>query len=141
VAISLVSGLDIGNFRHLQNVNQIEIQERKLPSEEDILERLRERLAVKVEQQIRSLPERDRRTKIDRFIPMVEALISTDDGKRDLAALCAFYLQEHKPETTVTESYDSPKPEPAETRDRPRRPRGPRSGKSRGKGRAGPRRR
>jgi ATP-dependent RNA helicase DeaD len=141
VAISLVSGLDIGNFRHLQNVNQIEIQERKLPSEEDILERLRERLAVKVEQEIRSLPERDRRTKVDRFIPMVEALISTDDGKRDLAALCAFYLQEHKPETTVTESYDSPKPEPAETRDRPRRPRGPRSGKSRGKGRAGPRRR
>jgi ATP-dependent RNA helicase DeaD len=141
VAISLVSGLDIGNFRHLQNVNQIEIQERKLPSEEDILERLRERLAVKVEQEIRSLPERDRRTKVDRFIPMVEALISTDDGKRDLAALCAFYLQEHKPETTVTESYDSPKPEPAEARDRPRRPRGPRSGKSRGKGRAGPRRR
>ena len=141
VAISLVSGLDIGNFRHLQNVNQIEIQERKLPSEEDILERLRERLAVKVEQEIRSLPERDRRTKVDRFIPMVEALISTDDGKRDLAALCAFYLQEHKPETTVTESFDSQKPEPAETRDRARRTRGPRSGKSRGKGRAGPRRR
>jgi ATP-dependent RNA helicase DeaD len=141
IAISLVSGLDIGNFRHLQNVNQIEIQERKLPSEEDILARLRERLAVKVEQEIRSLPERDRRSKVDRFIQMVEALISTDDGKRDLAALCAFYLQEHKPETTVTEIVDSQKPEPAEARDRPRRPRGPRSGKSRGKGRAGPRRR
>jgi len=138
VAISLVSGLDIGNFRHLQNVNQIEIQERKLPSEEDILERLRERLAVKVEQEIRSLPERDRRTKVDRFIPMVEALISTDDGKRDLAALCAFYLQEHRPETTVTETVAHRKPEPA---DRPRRSRGPRSGKSRGKGRARPRKR
>ena len=31
-AISLVSGLDIGNFRHLQHVNKIQINERKLPS-------------------------------------------------------------------------------------------------------------
>ena len=31
VAISLVSGLDIGNFRHLQNVNKIEIKERQAP--------------------------------------------------------------------------------------------------------------
>ncbi|HXV36440.1 MAG TPA: DEAD/DEAH box helicase [Myxococcota bacterium] len=102
VAISLVSGLDIGNFRYLQNVNKIEIKERKLPSEIDILARLRKRLAVKVEHEIRSLPEQDRQAKIDRYIPMVEDLISTPDGKRDLAALCAFYLQEHKPETSVT---------------------------------------
>jgi len=92
VAISLVSGLDIGNFRYLQNVNQIEITERKLPTEVDILARLRKRLAVKVEHEIRTLPEQDRRTKVDRYIPMVEDLISTPDGKRDLAALCAFYL-------------------------------------------------
>ncbi len=90
VAISLVSGLDIGNFRYLQTVNQIEITERKLPTEVDILARLRRRLAVKVEHEIRSLSEQDRRAKIDRYIPMVEELISTPDGKRDLAALCAF---------------------------------------------------
>jgi ATP-dependent RNA helicase DeaD len=110
VAISLVSGLDIGNFRYLQNVNQIEIKERKLPTEADILARLRERLAVRVEHEIRALPESDRDSKIDRFIPMVDELLATADGKRDLAALCAFYLEEHRPETTVTEPSQSQPP-------------------------------
>jgi hypothetical protein len=146
VAISLVSGLDIGNFRYLQNVNQIEIAERKLPTEVDILARLRKRLAVKVEHEIRTLPEQDRRAQIDRYIPMVEDLISTPDGKRDLAALCAFYLREHKPETTVTVPDEAV---PGEPKDPPRkRPRsrgaksdGARSGGSRGKGRSRPRKR
>jgi len=140
VAISLVSGLDIGNFRYLQKVNQIEIKERKLPTEVDILARLRKRLSVKVEHEIRSLPEQDRRAKIDRYIPMVEDLISTADGKRDLAALCAFYLQEHKPETTVTVS-EEPKSDEAEApRQRRPRSRGSKSGgsgKPGGRGRAG----
>jgi ATP-dependent RNA helicase DeaD len=146
VAISLVSGLDIGNFRYLQNVNQIEIKERKLPTEVDILARLRKRLAVKVEHEIRTLPEQDRLTKIDRYIPMVEDLISTPDGKRDLAALCAFYLQEHKPETTVTVA-DEPTPRKSEDPPRKRsRSRGAksdsaRSGGSRGKSRSRPRKR
>jgi ATP-dependent RNA helicase DeaD len=35
-AISLVSGLDIGNFRQLQHVNKIQINERKLPSDAEI---------------------------------------------------------------------------------------------------------
>jgi ATP-dependent RNA helicase DeaD len=141
VAISLVSGLDIGNFRYLQNVNQIEIKERKLPTEVDILARLRNRLAVKVEHEIRTLPERDRRAQVDRYIPMVEELILTPDGKRDLAALCAFYLREHKPETTVTETESAPPREPEDPpRKRPRsrgsRSDGGRSGGSRGKNRS-----
>jgi ATP-dependent RNA helicase DeaD len=146
VAISLVSGLDIGNFRYLQNVNQIEITERKLPTEIDILARLRKRLAVKVEHEIRTLPEQERRAQVDRYIPMVEDLISTPDGKRDLAALCAFYLREHKPETTVTVTDESG---PREAEDPPsKRPRsrggrsdGARSGRSRGKSRSRPRKR
>jgi ATP-dependent RNA helicase DeaD len=102
VAISLVSGLDIGNFRFLQQVNDIEIHERPIPTESAILEKLRERLAVKVEQEIRALPERDRKVKVDRFIPIVEGLTASAEGKRDLAAICSFYMQEHRPETTVT---------------------------------------
>ncbi len=141
VAISLVSGLDIGNFRYLQNVTQIRIVERKLPTEIDILARLRKRLAVKVEHEIRSLPEQERRAKIDRFIPMVEDLVSTPDGKRDLAAICAFYLQEHRPETTVTVDGEAPERAPdAPARKRRRSPDsrsgGKRSGGSRGKGRS-----
>ncbi|MFQ5417790.1 MAG: DEAD/DEAH box helicase, partial [Myxococcota bacterium] len=55
VAISLVSGLDIGNFRYLQQVNDITINERPIPTEGAILAKLRTRLAVKVEQEVRAL--------------------------------------------------------------------------------------
>ncbi len=101
VAISLVSGLDIGNFRHLQHVNKIEIAERKLPTETDILGRIRERLEVKVEHEVRAIPERERSWKVDRLVPIVEGMASTEEGRRDLAAICASYLREHRPETTV----------------------------------------
>jgi ATP-dependent RNA helicase DeaD len=101
IAISLVSGLDIGNFRYLQQVNQIRIVERKLPGEAEIVERLRDRLSVKIEQELRALPERERKWNLDRFLPVVEALAASAEGRRDLAAVCAAYLHEHRPETRV----------------------------------------
>jgi len=143
IAISLVSGLDIGNFRYLQNVNKIEIKERKLPTEKDTLARLRARLSVKVEQEIRALPERDRGAKIDRFVPMVEDLAASNEGRRELAALCAFYLREHKPETTVTESATRPSPSapsPDDERYNTAPERGPKQKRSRS-GRSGTRKR
>jgi ATP-dependent RNA helicase DeaD len=103
VAISMISGLDIGNFRQLQNVNRIEIQERTIPSNEEMQARMRERLEVKVEREMRALPDTDRRDQVDRWIPIVETLTATSEGKRDLAAVCAAYLREHRPETTVRE--------------------------------------
>jgi ATP-dependent RNA helicase DeaD len=102
LAVSLVSGLDIGNFRYLQQVNKIEIRERKLPTEAQIAERLAERLEVKIEQEVRALPERERRARIDRFLPVVEQLAASDEGRRDLAAICAAYLAEHRPVTEVS---------------------------------------
>lgn len=103
VAISLVSGLDIGNFRYLQNVNKIEVQERKIPTEADILARMRERLGVRVEQEVRAIPERERAWRVDRWVPLVEAMAASDEGRRELAAICASYLREHRPLTTVDE--------------------------------------
>jgi ATP-dependent RNA helicase DeaD len=103
IAISLASGLDIGNFKHLQKVNKIEITERPVPTDKQIAGLIGERLAVKVEQEIRALPERERQNLIERFRPIVETLTETEDGKQDLAAICAFYLAEHQPETTVSE--------------------------------------
>jgi ATP-dependent RNA helicase DeaD len=102
-AISLISGLDIGNFRNLQKVNRIPIEERKLPTDEQILERLRERLAVKVEQEIRHIPERERVEKVDRFIPVVVQMAASEMGRRELAAVCAAYLREHRPQTAVVD--------------------------------------
>ena len=135
-AISLVSGLDIGNFRYLQQVNDIEIVERPQPTEADILSKLRARLAVKVEQEVRALPERDRKSKVDRFIPIVEDLMKTVDGKRDLAAICSFYMQEHKPETSVP-PHSVPAPPPRSenstgTGGERRRPRGKSGSRRRG---------
>jgi ATP-dependent RNA helicase DeaD len=104
VAISLVSGLDIGNFKYLQNVNKIEVVERKIPTEADFLERMRERLEVKVEQEVRAIPERERAWRVDRWIPLVMAMVESDEGKRDLAAICASYLREHRPLTTIDET-------------------------------------
>jgi ATP-dependent RNA helicase DeaD len=111
IALSLVSALDIGNFRYLQNVNRITIPERKLPTETDLQERLRERLAVKVEQEMRSVPAADRSWKIDRFVPVVQAMGETDEGRRELAAICAAYMREHRPQTTVTEVEPAAEPE------------------------------
>ena len=130
VAISLVSGLDIGNFRNLQKVNRIPIQERPLPSDEDIVERIRERLSVKVEQEIRHIPTREREWQIDRLVGLVRSMAASDEGQRELAAVAAAYLREHRPETTV---HDGPSNDPA--RDRVPEPR--RDGGGGGGGRSG----
>jgi ATP-dependent RNA helicase DeaD len=103
VAISLVSGLDIGNFRYLMKVNKLTIKERALPTDEELVARLRERLQVKVEQEIRHLSPPDRALRVDRFLPAVEALAASEEGRRDLAAICGSYLREHRPETAVRE--------------------------------------
>ena len=103
VAISLVSGLDIGNFRHLMKVNKLTIKERSQPTDEQLVARLRERLQVKVEQEIRHLTPPDRALLVDRFLPAVETLAASEEGRRDLAAICGSYLREHKPETAVRE--------------------------------------
>jgi ATP-dependent RNA helicase DeaD len=134
IAISLVSGLDIGNFRYLQQVNKIEIKERKLPTDAETLERLRERLRVKVEQEMRALPERERSFNVDRFVPIVEELASSEVGRRDLAGICTAYLKEHRPVTSVTEAPD------AQTREPPRKGSGAPSGRPRRKRPRRPRR-
>ncbi|MGH0033592.1 MAG: DEAD/DEAH box helicase [Myxococcota bacterium] len=110
VAISLVSGLDIGNFRQMQIVNKIKVPERKAPTEKQLIRRARERLTVKVEHEMRALSESELAEKIDRLIPMVEDLVKTPEGRRDLAAVCAAYLHDHRPETTVTDS-NAPEPQ------------------------------
>ncbi len=104
VAISLVSGLDIGNFKHMQNVNKIKITERKVPSEKDLRERIAERLKVKVEHEMRALPTDVVSDQIERLIPVVETMADSHEGRRDLAGILAAYLADHRPETTVTET-------------------------------------
>ncbi len=104
IALSLVSGRDIGSFNYLQKVNRIEIAERKLPTEAQILERIALRLSVKVEHETRHISEAEQKLQVDRLIPVVDALASSEQGRRDLAAVCAAYLREHRPETSIPEA-------------------------------------
>ncbi len=116
VAISLVSGLDIGNFKHMQNVNKIKIAERKIPSEKNIRDRIAERLKVKVEHEMRALPADVVSDQIERLIPVVETLADSHEGRRDLAGILAAYLAEHRPETTVTDEDTQPTSSTSDTR-------------------------
>ena len=106
VAISLVSGLDIGNFKYLQNVTKIKILERTPPTEKDIGNRIRERLEVKIEQEMRHMSPTERDLHVDRMVPIVEQLSKSQEGRRDLAAVAAAYLMEHPPQTTVDASAE-----------------------------------
>ncbi|HEB88596.1 MAG TPA: DEAD/DEAH box helicase [Deltaproteobacteria bacterium] len=62
VAVSLVSGLDIGNFKHMQIVNGIKITEKKVPTERDIArrakKRAKEREATSAEDEMNALRAR-----------------------------------------------------------------------------------
>jgi ATP-dependent RNA helicase DeaD len=141
-AISLVSGLDIGNFRYLQQINRIKIAERKLPTAtqtaERLGERLGERLKLKVEQELHALKAPEAQSKVDQLIPIVEAFAADPDGKRDLAALCVFFLEEHNPETTVTEPEEGDRPPTNPERvERPARREGSGGGRGRSSGGGG----
>ena len=119
-AISLVSGLDIGNFRMIQNVNKIKITERKVPTDAQIAERVRERLAVKAEHELRHLGDRERKALLERFRPVVNALSRSDEGLAELATICALFLQEHGTETPANapiETSSDPRAHEAPRRD------------------------
>jgi ATP-dependent RNA helicase DeaD len=92
-AISLVSGLDIGNFRLQQAVNRLSILERKVPTPAEVDERLAQRLLVRVEHDLRELPEREAELRRERYLAVVERLAATEDGRRSLAALLFSYLR------------------------------------------------
>jgi hypothetical protein len=63
-----------------------------------------------VEQEIRQIAQRERAWKVDRLIPVVEAMAADDDGRRELAAICASYLREHRPETTIQDEAERSAP-------------------------------
>ena len=114
------------------------IKERKLPTDAEIVERLRERLAVKVEQEIRHLSTTaSARCALDRFLPGRRARWSpptTGGASSPRSARC--YLREHRPETPASDAAD-----PNDDRPEHRAPRrdggGGGGGGGRGRGREG----
>jgi len=106
VAISLVSGLDIGNFKFMQTVVGIEVKEKKFPTERQVARRAEkraekekkeaelDRLRAKTRTALDSLPAEDATARLERMLPFVEALAENDEGRRELARFCAAYLLE-----------------------------------------------
>ncbi|HTO69628.1 MAG TPA: DEAD/DEAH box helicase [Myxococcota bacterium] len=108
-AISLVSGLDIGNFRTLQKVNRIVIPERKLPTEAEVAQREVERLAVEIEHHLRDVPTADRQAREETHLPTVESLASSPQGRRLLSAVLFEYLEHRHVATPAREEAEAPR--------------------------------
>jgi ATP-dependent RNA helicase DeaD len=107
-AISLVSGLDIGNFRSLQKVNRIVIPERKLPSEAEVAKREAERLGVDIEHHLRDIPVADRPAREETHLATVESLSATPEGRRLLSAVLFEYLEHRHVSTPVNDATARP---------------------------------
>jgi ATP-dependent RNA helicase DeaD len=107
VAVSLVSGLDIGNFKHMQIVMGIKIAEKKVPSERDLARRAKKRAQGNLDEEtdalkqtahkdLDSLSTKDADAKIDRLLPFVTQLSASEEGLRELAGICAAYQLDRK---------------------------------------------
>jgi len=107
-AISLISGLDIGNFRNMQNVNRMVIPERPIPSAPDVAGRVRQRVQVRLEHDLRELGERERELRQRRYLPLVEELAADAEGRLELAMVLGAYLASPRREAA------SPAAEPAD---------------------------
>jgi ATP-dependent RNA helicase DeaD len=103
VAVSLVSGLDIGNFKHMQIVNDIKIAEKKVPTERAIARRAKKREEGNVEEEIEALktkaqgfldtlPAEKSRDTIERLLPFITKMAGDGEGLQQLAAIASAYL-------------------------------------------------
>ncbi len=121
-AISLVSGLDIGNFRATQAVNRMTIPERPLPTEADLAERVRQRLAVQLEHELRHITPAERSARVNAMRPLVEDLAQSEAGRADLAVLLyeVLHPKAKRAVPAAPEAATSPAPE-APTEEAPRR--------------------
>ncbi len=120
-AISLVSGLDIGAFRNMQMVNQIPVPERGIPTPETLSDRLAQRLENKLEHDLRHLSERDRRSREEELLPIVEQLIASESGRRHLAAVLFSHLYDTPRQPERNDEPALSEPEPPRTKRRRRR--------------------
>ncbi len=105
IAISLVSGLDIGNFKFMQTVSGIVVKEKKVPTEKDLAQRAQEQsvqrseaeledLIEKAKLRLASIPHAEVLLRAERILPFVKRLAASDDGLEELAKVCAAYLLE-----------------------------------------------
>lgn len=111
VAISLVSGLDIGNFKYMQAVNGMTVTEKKVPTERALARRLEKRAQERTDEAKRreeeaeldtlrdrtievleSVGDEEAKARIDRMRPFVKELAANDEGLEEIARFAAAFL-------------------------------------------------
>lgn len=139
VAVSLISGLDIGNFKFMQTVNEITITERKVPSERQLTRRLERRkkeqseesdrkaiegeldtLREKSNKDLEALGADNAKVRVDRMLPFVQKLAENEEGMLELARFAAGYLiakpaEAPKAKEVKAKDDDAPQVEDRET--------------------------
>ncbi len=127
IAISLVSGFDIGSFDIAMKANRLQASEKELPAVDGVAARILERTEAAIERDLRELAP-DERARADEFLPAAKELAASEEGQEVIAFLLHRYYQRMNakppPEPEIGEAADTPEPEPEpqETpRGRPRR--------------------
>ena len=130
IAVSLVSGFDIGAFDLAMKANKIQAVEREVPTSTSAQARIMERTEADIERALRELSPADRE-RADRFLPAARELAESEEGREVIAYLLHAYYERLNatppPEPSVTEAIEAslPQDEPPRGRDggrkRPRR--------------------
>ena len=125
VAISLVNQLEARKLRDIARRYEIAMQERELPTDEDVAAVVSERAIVLLEAKLR---ERDKLQveRMRRFAPMIQELIQTDHGLDLLAMLVDDFYHHalHKPRAPEAQKEAPSRPKKRAGRRRSRRNKG-----------------
>ncbi len=130
-AISLVSYIEEVDLKKRAKMNNLSLVKRELPSDEDVEQRVDERIRVMLEEKYRSLPNSIRQ-RLRRFIPLSKKLAGGEEEMHVVAMMFDSFYQEtlHKPlypyERATTRTRR--RPGSTERSGRSRRPDGRRTG-------------
>jgi ATP-dependent RNA helicase DeaD len=93
IAVSLVSGFDIGAFDLAMKSNRIQAIERELPTDASVTARVMERTEAAIERDLREL-SREERAQADRFLPAARELAESEEGREVIAFLLYTYYEQ-----------------------------------------------
>jgi ATP-dependent RNA helicase DeaD len=112
IAVSLVSGFDIGAFDLAMKANKIEATEKELPTSDSTQAKLRERTEAAIERDLRDLPP-SARARLELFLPAAQELAESDEGQEVIAFLLHAYYEQLNakppPEPNIGGAPDIPK--------------------------------
>jgi ATP-dependent RNA helicase DeaD len=126
-AITLVSTMDKADLHLIEQRFSIDLQERELPTPEDVQEVIAERLTATLESRLRSL-DRVQEERLERLLPLARQLAETEDEWPIIAMLLdkAYVEALHAPPPAPETPPQSHSVEPREEKKRRRRKRKPR---------------